>query len=172
MKRCCLILLFALLLTLPARAADIPRELERAVPEAAEELLPRNAGSASSFSAGVQSILEGAAEQGKSILRKALRSAAKVLLVAVLCGAIDCFAQGAGGKAPAFLPVAGGLAVTVLTTGSLTELIGLGSQTIAQLNSFSRILLPTLAAAAAAGGAAVSASARMRCALSAAVTVG
>lgn len=160
MKRCCLMLFFALLLTLPAQAADIPQELERAVPEAAEELLPRDAGSAASFSAGVQSILEGAAEQGKSILRKALRGAAKVLLVAVLCGAVECFAQGAGGKSPSFLPVAGGLAVTVLTTGSLGELIGLGSETIAQLNDFSRVLLPTLAAASAVGGAAVSASAQ------------
>lgn len=160
MKRFLLTLLFALLLTLPVRAVDIPEELERSIPKAAEDLLPQDAGSAASLPAGIASIFEGAAEQGRSILRKSLGGAAKVLLVAVFCAAAECFAQSAGGKGAAFLPLAGGLAVTVLTAGSLHELISLGSETISQLSSFSRILLPTLAAAAAVGGAAVSASAQ------------
>ena len=43
--------------------------------------------------------------------------------------------------------------MTLLTAGSLDDLIGLGSQTIRELSDFSQTLLPTLAAATAASGA-------------------
>jgi len=51
------------------------------------------------------------------------------------------------------LPMVGALSVSALTAGSLDSLIGLGAETIEELNLFSNVLLPTLAAATAASGA-------------------
>ena len=56
-----------------------------------------------------------------------------------------------------FLPMAGAAAIAVLSLGSMKSLLGLGTQTIEELDVFSKALLPTLAAAVAAGGGAVTA---------------
>ena len=50
-----------------------------------------------------------------------------------------------------FLPMAGAAAIAVLSLGSMKSLLGLGTQTIEELDVFSKALLPTLAAAVAAG---------------------
>ena len=142
MRICCVALLCCLCLALPARAADIPRELERALPEGAEELMEGDY-SAGGFSGAVASLVETAAEKGKEILQSRLRGAATILLVAVLCAAVGTLGE------TKFLPVAGGLAVTMLSAGSLEDLIGLGAKTISELDTFSKVLLPTLAAASA-----------------------
>ena len=83
---------------------------------------------------------------------------ASVLLVVVLCAAVEGFSQRTGGKTALFLPMVGGLSVTLLTAGSLDSLMGLGAETIGELNRFSKALLPTLAAATAASGAVTTAT--------------
>lgn len=152
MKFCCFTLLFCILLTVPAKGADIPKDLQKALPDGAEELMGEDY-SAEGFSGAIGELLETAGEKGKDILRRYLRGAASVLLVAVLCAAVGTLGEGTK-----FLPVAGGLAVTMLSAGSLEDLIGLGAKTISELDSFSKVLLPTLAASAAVSGSAVSAS--------------
>lgn len=154
-------LLFALAaLTVCAQAAELPRDLTDALPEGAGELLESvDPSGAQGFSGGVGRILERAGAQAGDIFRQRLRGAASVLLVVVLCGAVDGFSQGAGGgKTAVFLPMAGALSVTLLTAGSLDSLIGLGAETIGELNMFSKALLPTLAAATAASGAVTTAT--------------
>ena len=160
MKKLICVVFAVLALTLTARAAELPRELTDALPEGAGELLEGvDPSDAQGFSGGVGKILEWAGGQAGDILRQRLRGAAAVLLVVVLCGAVDGLYQGAGGgKAAAFLPMAGALSVTVLTAGSLDSLIGLGAETIGELNVFSKALLPTLAAATAASGAVTTAT--------------
>ena len=151
-----LICLAALLaaLTVGAGAADVPGEVEDAAPEAAAELLEgADLSGAAGFSDGLERILGNVLPQVQSILRQRVKGAAAVLLVVVLCGAVDGFYQGAGGKVTLFLPMAGALSITLLTAGSLDALIGLGAETIDQLTVFSQALLPTLAAATAASGA-------------------
>ncbi len=154
MKRWICIFFFALLLTVDAKAAELPRELTDAQPEAAGMLKNTDLSSPAGFAGGVETILEQISRQVGTVLRQRLRGAASILLVVVACGAVDGFAQGTGGeKAAAYLPMAGALAVTLLTAGSLDDLIGLGAETIESLNVFSKALLPTLAAATAAAGA-------------------
>ena len=144
-------------LTAPADAvdavADLPREIEDALPDEAQDLLGQDLTGPEGFSDGVAGLLEKAKAQVGDILRQRLRGAVAVLLVAVLCGAVEGFGQGTGGKRPAFLPMAGALSVTLVTAGSLDTLMGLGAETISELNVFSKALLPTLAAATAASGA-------------------
>ncbi len=154
-------LIFALLvLTVPTQAAEVPRELTDALPERAEALLEDvDPSDVQGFDRGVSHLLEGLLGQVSTILRQRLRGAASVLLVVVLCGAVDGFYQGTGSdKVTVFLPMAGALSVTLATAGSLDTLIGLGAETIEELNVFSKALLPTLAAATAASGAVTTAT--------------
>ena len=160
MKRLIFLILALAALTVPARGAELPRDLEEALPEAAEDLLGQvDASGAEGFSSGVGEILSWMGREAGGILRQRVRGAALVLLAVVLCGAVDGFYQGVdGGKVTVFLPMAGALSVTLLTAGSLDSLMGLGARTIEELSTFSRVLLPTLAAATAASGAVTSAT--------------
>ena len=161
MKEMILILAAIFLLAVPAAAAELPEgsdetieDLTDALPEGAEETVEGlDLSGADGFSAGVARILAGMRDQVGEVLRQRLRGAAAVLLVVILCGAVEGFSQSTGGKSTPFLPMAGALTVTVLTAGSLDSLIGLGAETIRELNVFSKALLPTLAAATAASGA-------------------
>ena len=65
----------------------------------------------------------------------------------------------AGGKVH-FVPMAGALAITLAAAGSVKTMMGLGQETVEELNTFSKALLPTLSAAVAASGGIVSASVR------------
>lgn len=138
-----------LALTLWARSAELPKDLRRAVPEQAQELLR---GEVLDDPKTVGSLLEKLALQAEDVLRQRVRGAASVLLVVILCGAVEGFPFAAGGKTAVFLPMVGALTVTFLTAGSLDSLIGLGAETIGELDTFAKILLPTLAAALASSG--------------------
>ena len=158
MRGILLALALAPLLAIPVRAAELPEDLTGAAPEAAAEIL-EEAGDLSGpegFSGGVEAILSRLSGQLEDVVRQRLRGAAAVLLVVVLCGAVEGFLP--GGKTSLFLPMAGALSVTALTAGSLDSLIGLGAETIGELNVFSKALLPTLAAATAASGAVTTAT--------------
>ena len=157
MRRWILILAALLALTVEARAAELPKDLTEALPGGAEALLEDIPSGPGGFTQGVAGILERLSGEVRSVLRQRLRGAASILLVAVACGAVDGFSQGTG-EGSAFLPMAGALAVTLLTAGSLEDLIGLGAETIREMNVFSKALLPTLAAATAASGAVTTAT--------------
>ena len=154
------LLLGLIVLTVSARAAELPEDLLSALPEHAEDLLDDTDFSGSQgFAVGISSLLESATGQIGEILHQRLHGAAAILLVVILCGAVDGFRQGTGGeKENMYLPMVGALSVTILSAGSLDTLIGLGVETIGELNLFSKALLPTLAAATAAAGAVTTAT--------------
>ena len=127
-----------LALTTSAAAADLPAELERAAPEAAEDLTGGDLSGGTGFAQGVGNILDRLADQVGDVVRERTRGAAAVLLVVVLCGVVEGF--------------------TLASAGSLDSLMGLGSRTIGELADFSQALLPTLAAATAASGAVTTAT--------------
>ena len=154
MKRLICLVLMVLAVTAHAKAADIPKDLSDALPEGAEELLKVTGFSdTGGFTGGVSRILGKIGGQVQDILHQRVQGAASVLLVVVLCGAVEGFYQGTRGKPMPFLPMVGALSVTLLTAGSLDTLIGLGSSTMEDLSTFSQVLLPTLAAATATSGA-------------------
>ena len=76
---------------------------------------------------------------------------AAVLAAVVLCAAARGLCPASEGAELA-VSLAGALAVTALSAGSLEELIGLGWKCVGELNDFARTLLPALAAASAASG--------------------
>lgn len=159
MRRLILVLGFILLLTVEAGAVELPEELVDALPEGTEDLLKdTDFSDADGFTQGIQGILERARDETSEILRQRVKGAASVLLVVILCGVIEGLYQGADRKMISFLPMASALSVTLLTAGSLDTLIGLGAETIEELNLFSKMLLPTLAAATATAGAVATAT--------------
>ena len=159
MKQWVFLLLAVFLLMGRANAAEVPRDLMKALPEGTEDLIefadPADPGG---LARGVGRILEDMKGKVGEVLRQRTRGAASVLLVVVLCAAVEGFSQGTGGKTALFLPMVGALSVTLLTAGSLDSLMGLGAETIGELNRFSKALLPTLAAATAASGAVTTAT--------------
>ncbi len=159
MRKWIFLLLALAALTAEAQAAEIklPRELTDAAPGDAL-ILEGDFSGPGGLAAGLEAIAVRMGNLIESIVRQRLRGAASVLLVVAACGAVDGFAQGVSEKAAAYLPIAGALAITLLTAGSLDDLIGLGTETIGDLHTFSKTLLPTLAAATAASGAVTTAT--------------
>ena len=159
MKRWVFLLLAVFLLMGRANAAEVPRDLIKALPEGTEYRIelggPTDPGG---LARGVGRILEDMKGKVGEVLRQRTRGATSVLLVVVLCAAVEGFSQGTGGKTALSLPMVGALSVTLLTAGSLDSLMGLGAETIGELNRFSKALLPTLAAATAASGAVTTAT--------------
>ena len=159
MKRVVCAVLFVMLLCAGVKAAELPEEVLDAAPRGTENLLEdvEDVGMEGFFQ-GFREILDQAREDAAAILRQRVKAAAALLLVVVLCGAIETFYQGTGGRLTLFLPMAAALSVTLLTAGSLDSLIGLGAQTLRDLSLFSKALLPTLAAAVATTGAVATAT--------------
>ena len=160
LKICCFLGLALLLLTLPVRSAELPPEVERALPREAGQLLKDvDHWDVNSFPEGLCAIWNHLRKDVNTVLRRQTRGAVSVLLVAVLCGLVSGFQKGVGDESR-FLPMAGGLAVTALTAGSLDSLMGAGTAVMEQMNTFSKALLPTLAAVSAISGGAVGATLR------------
>ena len=160
LKICCFLGLALLLLTLPVRSAELPPEVERALPrEAGQFLKDVDHWDVNSFPEGLCAIWNHLRKDVNTVLRRQTRGAVSVLLVAVLCGLVSGFQKGVGDESR-FLPMAGGLAVTALTAGSLDSLMGAGTAVMEQMNTFSKALLPTLAAVSAISGGAVGATLR------------
>lgn len=154
MKKLLAYIAAALCLTVSARAAPLPDALHEALPapllEAAED--------GNVLADGVSWLWATAAESLNGLLRAGARSAALLTLASILCGAADSALTDAGGGAARFVPYCGVLTIGALATGDLRSLIGLGAQTVEELVTLSRLLLPTLAASMAASGLVTTAS--------------
>lgn len=159
MKRCVFALLLAAflaaLLVLPARGSDLAGEVEAAAPEAAQGL------SGDDFSGGLSAIWEQVREGFGGLLRQGLSGAVQLLVVLVLCGVGETvFVTVEGKRTFNYLSLAAVAAVVAVSAGEMDQLIGMGVETIASLEQFSKSLLPALAAATAATGMAGSAAVR------------
>ena len=70
-----------LALTVSAQAAEVPRELERAAPEAAEDLADGDLSGGTGFAEGVGDILSRLADQAGAVVRERTKGAAALLLL-------------------------------------------------------------------------------------------
>lgn len=148
-KTLALSLLALALLTTTVRASGGGEEWTRTLPET----VVRAAGEGGGLLAeGTAWLWETACASLESVLHSAARSAALLALAALICGAAEGLASGAGEAAARYVPYCGVLAVTALATGDLRTLIGLGVRTVDELGTLSKLLLPSVAASMAAGG--------------------
>lgn len=94
------------------------------------------------------------------IMRSALGAGASVLLISVIVGVASTALDAAESKWSAPAAIAGTAAVSLCVFGGSGGFLGAARQTMETLDSFSKVLLPTLTALAASSGAAISAPAK------------
>lgn len=156
MRKSMLILLLAWWLVAPAWGAELPREVRDALPAAAEEVT-EGLEDPASLSEGLSRLWDRALGYVEEAVRQSIGGGVVLLAAAVLCALTEECMDAAGGKVH-FVPMAGALAITLAAAGSVKTMMGLGQETVEELNTFSKALLPTLSAAVAASGGIVSAN--------------
>lgn len=103
--------------------------------------------------AGLSGLMETGTQSLHGVLKKALRSSLLLFTVVLLSSLAEgTSALGCAHSFPA-ASIAAALAITAVAATDANALIGLGSEVIGQMEQFSKVLLPTMAAAAAAAGA-------------------
>ena len=148
MKTAVLLLLTALLLAGQAWAVERPAARPRSLPWVAAA--PPGAGS---LDQGLETLWEQAARELRGLIRQRIGGGVRLLLVLVLCGVGEGILLALRpSRPPPYVTLAGTAAIVLLAAGDLRGLMGLGVETIAELEQFSKALLPTLATAAAASG--------------------
>ena len=146
-----------------AWAAELPDSVKDAVPPEAADLLPEMDTSASheTLWQGLGDLWHSACAYVRTALETQASGAALLLGVVLLCSlAESCLAAADSPCVPRYVSVAGALAITLVAAGDFHRMMGLGVETMSQLEVFSKALLPTLSAAVAAGGGYITAGAR------------
>lgn len=155
-----LVVLLMLGSVIPVWGEELPRELTDALPADAEQLLDGLEGELSdhdSLMEGITLLLTRAREAFLELVSSNVGSLVLLLCVVLLCGLLDELHQAADQEKADVVPIAGALAVTILSAGNLRTLIGLGNEALEELDLFAKTLLPTLSAAVAASGGVVTA---------------
>ena len=151
------------LLVVPTLAAAVPDSVTDALPpetasrlEGLDECADHTA-----WTEGLSRLWEEARQYLGAALREKASGAALLLGVVLLCGVAESFLAAAEQPAvPQVVPVAGALAITLIAAGDFQRMMGLGVETMEELDVFAKALLPTLSAAVAASGGIASASAK------------
>ena len=147
----------------PAYGAEIPEEITDAMPDSARELLEDTdkVENFTSLGDGLSGLWERTCKLLAVTVQDSLGGVVLIMSVILLCSlAEDCFGAAGGGRMLDPVPLVGTMVILLAVGSNMKSLMGLGEQTIEELDIFSKALLPTLSAAAAAGGCAVSASVR------------
>lgn len=113
-----------------------------------------------SLTDGLKQLLTKGVSALRPIVNQGVRSGGLLLLVVLFCGMAGALDRASGKTSPDVVTLAGAAAITMMAVGDIHALIGLGRQTIDQLETFSKALLPTIAAAAAGSGAVTGATVR------------
>ena len=145
---------------------EIPAEVRDAVPPEAAVLLDGadgadGAAQEGTLWTGIGRLWRSACAYVRTALESQASGAAVLLGIVLLCSmAESCFAAADAPGVPRFVTVAGSLAIALVAAGDFRQMMGLGVETMEQLDVFAKALLPTLAAAVAAGGGYVTAGAQ------------
>ncbi|MGI5986190.1 MAG: stage III sporulation protein AE [Oscillospiraceae bacterium] len=107
---------------------------------------------------GFKSILDEIKGSFFSIFKSALKSAAKMLTVIILCSTVTS-AMNEGGIRD-MVTLSGKIAVSAIAISNVSSFLGMGMDTLLKLSDFSKALLPVMCTAAASAGAITSASAK------------
>lgn len=110
---------------------------------------------------GLKGILDTGSGELGGVVHKALRSGVLLLVVVLLCSLAEgAYAGADGGNTVEVVPIVGALAITAIAVADVHSLIGLGREALSQMETFSKVLLPTMAIATAASGSPGGAAAR------------
>ena len=144
------------MLALPCHAAGDGEALREALPPEAAEMLEEVALSQPEPEEGLGAIWGYLKTHLRENLGEALRPAASVLAIALLCAMGEPFTR--GGRF-SWLMLGGCLGVFAVSAADLRSALVLGRETVENLTDFSKVLLPMLTTAAVSAGAFTSAGA-------------
>lgn len=162
-KRCMLALfgLLVLVFAIPASAVEPDAIWEEqsklySVPElqkAAEEYTGKvDVGANMDVDKVLKNIFDQGKESAQNILKHALRSCLVLLTIVLLFGLAEGMKVGTSSGFPV-LGLAAALAITTVAVGDMYTLVGMGRESMENMQTFSKVLLPSVAAATAASGA-------------------
>ncbi len=110
--------------------------------------------------AALKSILERGRESAKGVLKQAVKSCLLLLSIVLLFGLAQSVGETSGGGSLSALHLAAAAAVTAVAVGDMFAMVGMGRTSMEQMQVFSKVLLPSMAAATAAAGAPGAAAAK------------
>jgi len=119
-------------------------QLEGAIPQEARDLLGDSDMTGTSFDQGLERIFQNVMRMLGGVFREAARSAALVLVIALLAGLVNSMYGGGGEGVPNYVPLVGVLAVATVAVGSGGAFIGLGARTLYELETFAQTLFPAM----------------------------
>lgn len=154
MRKCVLLLVMILLLTVPCTATEIqdtqaerPQtdELLDALPDTAKELLPDfNPNSAKETQNTINTIWKKAVDKVFPTIKTSLKTGATILLILLLCQTVLTFSKGTSRNA---VILCGVVAIITCAINSLEGVVASGSSAIQELGTFAKILMPVLGGA-------------------------
>lgn len=155
MKKLLCLLFAAFLLCVSASALELPSGLDDVVPR---ELIDNAETGNDLLLRGGQYLFSHFRAALQDAVANSLRGAMALMLLSLLCGLIEGTAESAGETPARYAGYLGVLGAVALSAGDLSALIGLGVETMDELSTMAKLLLPTIAAAMAGGGCVGSAS--------------
>lgn len=166
MRRGVLLALVLLLLALPVRAVDVLEQerqilgvdaLQDGLPEAAQEALEgRSPAVYQDLGTALLDLLRWASGLSVGVLREAVQTAAMLLSAVLLCQLVQ---QTRMDDRLHLYALSGALALSVIFAAGMKSMSGLAVQTLDQMQTYAKLLLPVMCGAAAASGAVTSAGA-------------
>jgi stage III sporulation protein AE len=114
---------------------------------------------------GLSALLETGTQSLHGVVKKALRSGVLLLTIVFLSALADGAAACGTGRVPKAAALAAALSITAVSAADANTLIGLGREVMEEMENFSKVLLPTMAAATAASGSPGGAAARQMAAM-------
>jgi len=99
----------------------------------------------------LKSILENGKQSAQGVIKQSVRSCLLLLTIVLLFGLTEGIGQGTGSGYP-IMSVAAALAVTAVAVSDMFSLVGMGRESMENMQTFSKVLLPSMAAATTAAG--------------------
>jgi len=109
---------------------------------------------------GAERLLTRVMQQLPDTIRQALRGGLMLLAVVLLCGMAHSAHMVGGGEQLPVAVMAGALAITGLSAGDMSLMLGLGRTAIDKMHGFGNVLVPVMAACTAATGSTAAAAVR------------
>lgn len=157
MRRVLLSLLLLLALTMPvfAQESDGTQELVDELPSQAQELMDgMSPGEQTDLWGSMKKIFRGALSKSTKSLQEAMKLSTLLLGITLLCGMVDM-----DGRNELSVRIVGALGICACLLGAVQTAIGLASDTVRDLSTYSAFLLPVMASSLAVSGAPSSATA-------------
>lgn len=109
----------------------------------------------------LRSVLDNGKQSATGVVKQVIKSCLILLTIVLLFGLVEGLGEGtSSGSTTMAMHLACALAITAVAVGDMFSLVGMGRTAMEQMETFSKVLLPSVAAASAAAGAPGAAAAK------------